>query len=244
MCTLHGNSVGNAANVAEPSMRWKIAEFKTKDFWFSASRLASRPCTGFLHGRMSCWINNSRSVDPRQIDSAFFVDRRTINYVKQIQWWSAEGWIMEFHGSERRETGTKILIMTQLVSIRFQSPVSRPASTGTHENNWIEIPRWISMDFFQLAIGPKDDDERNKNWFPFEAIWSRRPGLQLTQQQQQLYKRREKQTNGWQPGINPRHRHTIRRSYSRLTRRVSQKTNKYATRTGRDRNNKRVEMWV
>lgn len=198
---------------------------------------------------MSRWINNSRSVDLRQIDSAFFENRRTINYVKQIQWWSAEGWIMEFHGSERRETGTKILIMTQLVSIRFQSPVSRLASTGTHENNWIEIPRWISLDFFQLEIGLEDinnnninNNERNKNWFPFEAIWSRRPGLQLIQQQ--IYKKKGTASNSRQPEINPGIRHLVTLALDPTT----QPKNKQTRYMGRDRNNKRqtstVEMWV
>lgn len=143
-----------------------------------------RSCTDFLHGRMSRWINNSRSADPRQIDSAFRVNRRTINYVKQIQRWSGGGMnngVSRFRATQ--DGNKKILIMTQLVSIRFQSAVSRPASTSTHENNWIGIPRWISMDFFQLEIGPKDNNSgRNKNWFPFEAIWSHRPDLQLPKQ--------------------------------------------------------------
>lgn len=194
---------------------------------------------------MSRWINNSRSADPRQIDSAFLVDRRTINYVKQIQRWSGGGMnngVSRFRATQ--DGNKKILITAQLVSIRFQSPVSRPASTGTHENNWIGIPRWISKDFFQLEVGPKDNNSgRNKNWFPFEAIWSRRPDLRLTK------------LLNWRSSRSPKIRKKAARSRprafarhpSRLTR-PSQSKNKQTRYSTRDRDNKRqtsaVDMWV
>lgn len=175
---------------------------------------------------MSRWINNSRSADPRQIDSAFLVARRTINYVKQIQWWSGGGMNNGVSRCRATQDGNKkILITAQLVSIRFQSPVSRPASTGTHENNWIGIPRWISTDFFQLEVGPKDNNSgRNKNWFPFVAIRSHRPGLRLT-------KRGSAEIREKAARSRPRAFATPSDGHTRAwPGRVSWKTNKHATR--------------